>query len=100
MESRRGDSSGVYRRAQGVPALHQHGLIERLGCSVKYEDIYLRAYETPTALRLLPARYFDFYNSRHAALDRRTSDSVLSRCVQRGPLLTTPVRNRGANICS
>ena len=52
--------------------------IERLWRSVKYEDIYLRAYETPTALRAGLALYFDFYDSRHrhAALDRRTPDAV------------------------
>ena len=35
--------------------------IERLWRSVKYEDIYLRAYETPAALRAGLTRYFDFY---------------------------------------
>ena len=52
--------------------------IERLWRSVKYEDIYLRAYETPAALRAGRTRYFDFYNTRrrHTALDRRTPDAV------------------------
>ena len=49
--------------------------VERLWRSVKYEDVYLRAYETPTELL---ARYFGFYNTRrrHSALDRRTPDAV------------------------
>ena len=52
--------------------------IERLWRSVKYEDVYLRAYETPPELRTGLARYFDFYNTRrrHSALDRRTPDAV------------------------
>ena len=52
--------------------------IERLWRSVKYEDVYLRAYETPTELRTGLARYLDFYNTRrrHCALDRRTPDAV------------------------
>ena len=52
--------------------------IERLWRSVKYEDVYLRAYETLTELRTGLARYFDFYNTRrrHSALDRRTPDAV------------------------
>ena len=52
--------------------------IERLWRSVKYEDIYLRAYETPAALRAGLTRCFDFYNTRrrHTALDRRTPDAV------------------------
>ena len=52
--------------------------VERLWRSVKYEDVYLRAYETPTALRAGLAQYFAFYNTRrrHSALDRRTPDAV------------------------
>jgi putative transposase len=52
--------------------------VERLWRSVKYEDVYLRAYETPKQLREGLARYFDFYNRRrrHSALDRRTPDAV------------------------
>ena len=72
-------------KAQGV-AISMDGkgrwldnvFVERLWRSVKYEDIYLRAYETPAALRVGLTRYFDFYNTRrrHAALDRRTPDAV------------------------
>ena len=53
-------------------------MVERLWRSVKYEDIYLHAYETPTALRAGLTKYFEFYNSRrrHASLDRRTPDAV------------------------
>jgi putative transposase len=36
--------------------------VERLWRSVKYEDVYLRAYETPSELRAGLARYFEFYN--------------------------------------
>jgi putative transposase len=52
--------------------------VERLWRSVKYEDVYLHAYETPTELRAGLARYFTFYNTRrrHSALDRRTPDAV------------------------
>jgi putative transposase len=52
--------------------------VERLWRSVKYEDVYLRAYETPAELREGLARYFTFYNTRrrHSALDRRTPDAV------------------------
>ena len=52
--------------------------VERLWRSVKYEDVYLRAYETPAALRAGLARYFEFYNAqrRHSALGRRTPDAV------------------------
>ncbi len=52
--------------------------VERLWRSVKYEDVYLRAYETPADLRKGLVRYFNFHNARrrHSALDRRTPDAV------------------------
>ena len=52
--------------------------VERLWRSVKYEDVYLRGYETPAELRAGLTRYFAFYNTRrrHSALDRRTPDAV------------------------
>jgi putative transposase len=52
--------------------------VERLWRSVKYEDVYLRAYETPAQLSAGLDRYFRFYNGRrrHAALGRRTPDAV------------------------
>ena len=52
--------------------------VERLWRSVKYEDVYLRAYESPAELRARLARYFEFYNSqrRHSALGRHTPDAV------------------------
>ena len=52
--------------------------VERLWRSVKYEDIYLRAYATAAELRAGLARYFEFYNARrrHSALGRCTPDAV------------------------
>ena len=48
--------------------------VERLWCRVKYEDIYVKTYETPVELRAGLYRYFRFYNTQcgHAALDRQT----------------------------
>ncbi len=52
--------------------------VERLWRSVKYEDVYLRAYETPAALRAGLTGYFTFYNAerRHQSLNRQTPDAV------------------------
>jgi len=52
--------------------------IERLWKSVKYEEVYLRAYETVSHARQSLGRYFNFYNTRrpHSALDRQTPDKV------------------------
>ena len=62
----------------GKGAWRDNVFVERLWRSVKYEDIYLRAYETPAALRVGLRRYFEFYNTRrrHSALDGRTPDTV------------------------
>ena len=52
--------------------------VERLWRSVKYEDVYLHAYETPASLRAGLTCYFQFYNGRrrHSSLGRRTPDVV------------------------
>ncbi len=52
--------------------------VERLGKSVKYEHVYLHAYDSVTEARTQIATYFDFYNRRrpHTSLDRRTPDDV------------------------
>ncbi|MCW8828918.1 MAG: IS3 family transposase [Gammaproteobacteria bacterium] len=52
--------------------------VERLWRSVKYEEVYLKAYDSIGDARDSLSRYFVFYNSerRHQSLDRRTPDSV------------------------
>ncbi len=52
--------------------------IERLWRSVKYEDVYLKAYEFIPAVREGLTTYFEFYNCRrrHKSLDRKTPDNV------------------------
>lgn len=52
--------------------------IERLWRSVKYEEVYLYAYETVSDVRAGLRRYFTFFNQRrpHDALRRRTPDAV------------------------
>ena len=48
--------------------------VERLWRSVKYEEVYLKAYTSISEARASLAKYFDFYNHerRHQALDRQT----------------------------
>ncbi len=52
--------------------------VERLWRSVKYEDVYLKAYGSIGEARHGLAEYFEFYNSRrrHQGLDDRTPDEV------------------------
>ena len=54
--------------------------IERLWRTVKYEDIYLRSYESPWELESGLDRYFDFYchERMHSSLDYRTPAEIYS----------------------
>ena len=59
--------------------------VERLWRSVKYEEVYLRAYDDIATARRSLGRYFAFYNGerRHQALGRRTPDSMYYEFVAR-----------------
>jgi putative transposase len=61
--------------------------VERLWKSVKYEEVYLHAYESVSAAKAGIGRYFAFYNTRrpHTALDRQTPDHVYFKSLE--PLL-------------
>jgi len=62
------DGKGTWR--ENVFAWH-------LWRSVKYEEVYLHAYETVSMARAGLKRYFRFYNSRpHSGLDQKTPDQV------------------------
>lgn len=52
--------------------------VERLWKSVKYEHVYLHAYETIAETRVKLGDYLAFFNSRrpHSSLDRQTPDMV------------------------
>ncbi len=52
--------------------------VERLWRSIKYEEVYLRAYDTVSDARASIGRYLAFYNGRrpHSSLDRKTPDAA------------------------
>lgn len=52
--------------------------VERLWRSVKYEEVYLNAYDSVDEAKGSLGRYFKFYNNerRHQSLSKRTPDSV------------------------
>ena len=52
--------------------------VERLWRTIKYEEVYLHAYESVSEARAGLSRYISFYNSGrpHRALDRQTPDAV------------------------
>ena len=62
----------------GRGAWRDNVFVERLWRSVKYEEVYLRAYASVSVARSSLGRYLTFYNSRrpHSSLDRKTPDQA------------------------
>ena len=62
----------------GRGAWRDNVFVERLWKSIKYEEVYLHAYECVSAAKAGIARYFAFFNTRrpHTSLDRQTPDAV------------------------
>jgi putative transposase len=62
----------------GKGAWRDNVFVERLWRSVKYEEVYLHAYDSVAEARSSIGRYLSFYNGRrpHSSLDRRTPDQV------------------------
>jgi putative transposase len=62
----------------GRGAWRDNVFVERIWKSVKYEEVYLRAYDSVAEARASIGRYLDFYNTRrpHSSLDRRTPDEA------------------------
>ena len=56
--------NGIAISMDGKGAWRDNVFIERLWRSVKYEEVYLRAYESVSEARASIGRYFDFYNGR------------------------------------
>ena len=58
----------------GRGAWRDNVFVERLWRSVKYEEVYLRAYDSVSEARASLCRYLGFYNSKrpHSCLDART----------------------------
>jgi putative transposase len=70
--------NGIAISMDGKGAWRDNVFVERLWRSIKYEEVYLRGYDSVSEARTSIGRYFDFYNSRrpHSSLDRRTPDQA------------------------
>jgi putative transposase len=62
----------------GKGAWRDNVFVERLWRSIKYEEVYLRAYDTVAEARTSIGQYLTFYNGRrpHSSLDQRTPDQA------------------------
>jgi putative transposase len=67
---------GIAISMDGKGAWRDNVFVERLWRSVKYEEVYLKAYASVSEAKTNLARYFDFYNMRrpHSRLDGLTPD--------------------------
>jgi putative transposase len=70
--------AGCKLSMDGRGAWRDNVFVERLWRSVKYERVYLRAYDGPRAAREDLAEYFAWYNTQrpHSSLERLTPDEA------------------------
>jgi putative transposase len=71
-------SNGIAISMDGKGAWRDNVFVERLWPTVKYQEVYLRAYESVSQARGSIGRYLDFYNGRrpHSSLDGATPDQA------------------------
>ncbi|MFN9676308.1 MAG: transposase, partial [Betaproteobacteria bacterium] len=67
---------GIRISMDGKGAWRDNVFVERLWRTIKYDEVYLRAYESVSQARAWLARFIEFYNTRrpHSSLDRKTPD--------------------------
>jgi putative transposase len=70
--------NGIAISMDGRGSWRDNIFVERLWRSIKYEEVYLRAYATVSEARASLGRYLTFYNGRrpHSSLDRQTPDQA------------------------
>jgi putative transposase len=70
--------NGIAISMDGKGSWRDNVFVERIWRSVKYEEVYLRAYECVAEARTSIGRYLEFYNTKrpHSSLDRQTPNEV------------------------
>lgn len=81
-------SHGIRISMDGKGCWRDNVFVERLWRSVKYEEVYLHAYQSVAEARSGIGKYFAFYNARrsHTALDRQTPDHIYFKSNEPLPL--------------
>ena len=74
-------AQGCQLSMDGRGAWRDNVFVERLWRSIKYEEVYLHAYESVSQAKASIGRYIEFYNMRrpHSALDKKTPDEFYFR---------------------
>jgi putative transposase len=67
---------GIKISMDGRGSWRDNVFVERLWRSIKYEEVYLHAYESVSQAKAGIGRYIEFYNTRrpHSTLDKKTPD--------------------------
>ena len=76
---------GVAISMDGKGAWRDNIFVERFWRSIKYEEVYLHAYDSVSQAKSSIARYIDFFNTArpHSSLDKQTRTSSTSRRCRR-----------------
>ena len=76
------ESRGIRVSMDGKNRAIDNIYVERFWRTLKYEDIYLKDYQTMPELKIGLRRYFEFYNGErfHASLDYATPDMIYAAC--------------------
>jgi putative transposase len=69
---------GIKISMDGKGRWRDNVFVERIWRSIKYEEVYLRAYASVSEARTSISKYLDFYNAArpHSSLKARTPDQV------------------------
>ena len=76
--------NGAQRRTLKSRSWRDNVFVERLWRTIKYEEVYLRAYDSVSEARASIGRYIAFYNAGrpHSSLDRQTPDEAYFNSLQ------------------
>ncbi len=93
---------GIRISMDGKGSYNDNLFIERLWRTVKYEEVYLKAYQDGKEARHSLARYFRFYNTRrpHQSLGYRTPAEVYAIAIEpiNGGMVQSPSSTAGFNL--
>ena len=94
------ESHGIKISMDGRGSYNDNLFIERLWRSVKYEEVYLKAYQDGRDARIGLGNYFRFYNTErpHQALGYRTPAEVFIPSVAEGFTSTTLETTKGGMV--
>ena len=81
-------TNGIQIGMDGKGAWRDNVFVERVWKSVKYEEVYLKAYANVPEARASIGKYLDFYNGRrpHQSLGRQTPDQAYFNALQPIPV--------------